>query len=822
MEAYATDEPVPSYSWAAEDHELISQSAEVRADGRIDVNLDSVIARNIAKNIAHVIQLQQEDLHSPPPSYEDQVILPITFDLQLNIVIQIVGSRGDVQPFVALGNELQIRGHRVRIATHDVFADFVTESGLEFFPIGGNPAELMAYMVKNPGLLPQMETLRSGEIQKKRAMVGTMLNGCWRSCIENDPRSNETFVADAIIANPPSFAHIHCAQALSIPLHLMFTMPWSSTRVFSHPLANMKPSGMDPSIANLVSFGVTEWLTWQGLGDVINKFRSTLDLDPIAMVQGPSLVESLKIPFTYCWSPALVPKPIDWPAHIDVCGFFFRDQPMYKPSEELMNFLDSGPAPVYIGFGSIVVDDPESLTNCVLKAVAGAGVRAIVSRGWSNLGGGSSKSKDIFYLDDCPHEWLFQHVAAVVHHGGAGTTACGLFNGRPTVVVPFFGDQPFWGDMIAKARAGPPAIPQTSLNARNLADAIRFCLTTEANEAAQNISLKMQTESGLNAAVESFHRHLPVQSMRCQIMPKQAAVWTYNKSKKQIQLSKAAVQTLINHSKIDIKHLRCHDVSPIVIENRRWDPLTGILSAAATTGSDMLRSTTGMVTNPYQEYKRRHPVVSSPSLTLSGTQPSSSTSSISSSSRQSDKRSGNPASTAVSMAGAFLGGFGKFTGTYFKGVVVDIPHAAAEGFRQVPRLYGEEPKDYGNIEGWKSGAVFGGRNFVDGMTDGFKGLVMEPIKGAKEEGALGAVKGIAKGTIGFATKIPSAGLGLVAYPFQGIAKSIESTVRSKTRKAVIHARLNEGFSSTRTQNLTQEEQGYIVRTFETLVCGTGT
>lgn len=125
---------------------------------------------------------------------------------------------------------------------------------------------------------------------------------------------------------------------------------------------------------------------------------------------------------------------------IDVCGFFFRDQPTYKPSEELMTFLESGSPPVYIGFGSIVVEEPQSLTNAVLRAVAGAGVRAIVSRGWSNLGGGSPNSKDVFYLDDCPHEWLFQHVAAVVHHGGAGTTACGLLNGRPTVVVPFFGE----------------------------------------------------------------------------------------------------------------------------------------------------------------------------------------------------------------------------------------------------------------------------------------------------------------------------------------------------------------------------------------------
>lgn len=230
------------------------------ANGRIDINLDSKIARTLAK----IIDLQQEDIHNPPPEYIDDLKHSTTFDLNLNIVIQIVGSRGDVQPFIALGNALQKHGHRVRIATHDVFANFVRESGLEFYPIGGDPAELMAYMVKNPGLIPQMKTLRDGEVQRKQAMVATMLDGCWRSCIQDDPLTHEPFVADAIIANPPSFAHVHCAQALGIPVHLMFTMPWSSTKAFPHPLANLNPSSMDPRTANWVSYGVVEWLTWQG------------------------------------------------------------------------------------------------------------------------------------------------------------------------------------------------------------------------------------------------------------------------------------------------------------------------------------------------------------------------------------------------------------------------------------------------------------------------------------------------------------------------------------------------------------------------------
>lgn len=122
----------------------------------------------------------------------------------------------------------------------------------------------------------------------------------------------------------------------------------------------------------------------------------------------------------------------------DVCGFFFRQPPDYTPPADLARFLESGPPPIYIGFGSIVIDDPQRMTSMLLEAIRKTGVRALISRGWSKLGG--PEVKDVMYLDDCPHEWLFQNVAAVIHHGGAGTTACGLLNGRPTTIVPFFGE----------------------------------------------------------------------------------------------------------------------------------------------------------------------------------------------------------------------------------------------------------------------------------------------------------------------------------------------------------------------------------------------
>ncbi|KAI7285140.1 sterol glucosyltransferase [Hortaea werneckii] len=239
MEPGSNRSEPPSYSEPNADNSS-TEGIDLRNDGRIDVECESRVGRALSR-----------------------------------LIPAVVGSRGDVQPFIALGCELQkSHGHRVRIATHGVFEDFGRQSDLEFFSIGGDPAELMAYIVKNPGLIPSMRSLKAGDIQKKRKTLAEMLRGCWRSCIEPDSQSGAPFVADAIIANPPSFAHIHCAQALGVPIHMMFTMPWSSTRAFAHPLANLKFSPRtDPNIANYISYGLVEWLTWQGMGDIIAASR---------------------------------------------------------------------------------------------------------------------------------------------------------------------------------------------------------------------------------------------------------------------------------------------------------------------------------------------------------------------------------------------------------------------------------------------------------------------------------------------------------------------------------------------------------------------
>ncbi len=195
---------------------------------------------------------------------------------RLNIVVMVIGSRGDIQPFLKVGKDLKEYGLRVRIATHPAFKDFVeNDSGLEFFSVGGDPAELMAFMVKNPGMIPTMETLKKGEVGRRREQMAEMFEGLWRACInatddEKDAANlkmmgqKAPFIADAIIANPPSFAHIHCAERLGIPLHLMFTFPYTPTQAFPHPLASIKKSNVDPGYANFMSYPLVEMMTWQG------------------------------------------------------------------------------------------------------------------------------------------------------------------------------------------------------------------------------------------------------------------------------------------------------------------------------------------------------------------------------------------------------------------------------------------------------------------------------------------------------------------------------------------------------------------------------
>lgn len=549
-----------------------------KRDGRLKLNINETVNRgflakllgtSLKQHLTSTGHPDHEGLCKPPasgvfgagqaPPRAEPAEIP-----RLNIVIMVIGSRGDIQPFVKVGKILGEKyGHRVRIATHPAFKDFVErDSGLEHFSIGGDPLELMVFMVKNPGLIPSFDTLKKGEVGRRRAQMAGMFEGFWSACVNDSGTTPESgidpFVADAIIANPPSFAHVHCAERLGVPLHIMFTFPYTPTTKFPHPLANIKTTNVDESYTNFMSYPLVELMTWQGLGDLCNHFRvKTLGLDPVSTIWAPGNLHRLKVPYTYLWSPGLVPKPQDWGPEIDIAGFVFLDlASSFEPPEDLERFLGSGEPPIYIGFGSIVVDDPGKFTSLVFDAVSRAGVRAVVSRGWGGFGTNIDVPSNVFMLDNVPHDFLFKRTKAVVHHGGAGTTAIGLKLAKPTVIVPFFGDQPFWGSMVAASGAGR-CLPYKHLTAQELAEGIKYCLSVEAQASVQKIADCIGADGdGAENAVKSFHASLPLQGpnpMRCSVLGNRVAAWQLKKSN--LRLSSLAAELLVQQGKVKYEQL---------------------------------------------------------------------------------------------------------------------------------------------------------------------------------------------------------------------------------------------------------------------------
>ncbi|KAJ4324887.1 hypothetical protein N0V84_003723 [Fusarium piperis] len=729
---------------------------------------------------------------------------------RLNIVIMVIGSRGDAQPFLKIGKVLkEDYGHRVRIATHPAFRDFVEkDSGLEFFSVGGDPSELMAFMVKNPGLIPTLETVKAGDIGRRRAAMAEMFDGFWRACVnatdDESDRQNlkmmgekDPFVADAIIANPPSFAHIHCAEALGIPVHLMFTFPYTPTQAFPHPLASIKSSNVDTGYTNFISYPLVEMMVWQGLGDLVNEFRvKTLALDPVSTLWAPGATYRLHVPFTYLWSPGLVPKPPDWGSEIDVSGFVFLDlASTFKPPKELEDFLEAGETPVYIGFGSIVVDDPDRFTQMIFKAVEMAGVRALVSKGWGGLGG-DDVPDNIFMLDNTPHDWLFPRVKACVIHGGAGTTAIALKCGKPTMIVPFFGDQHFWGKMVSSADVGPEPVPYKYLSPEKLAEGIKFCLTDKARDAAGEIAKRIAEEGdGATNAVKEFHRQLNLKDssiLRCSILKDQTAVWELKGTR--VRLSPLAADILVDNGLLSWKRLR-------LIRHVEWndfegpgEPVTGVAGSIAGTVGEAF---TGIVGVPYHWAKRtrsRRKKSKKGSTSNSKEQAKMNGNDAADSDNPVDATSLHTETTIGEIRGQYVGDVAsgvERTATAIAKAPVDLSMALAQGFHNAPRLYGDDTvRRPPRVTGFRSGLRAARFELVYGVYDGFTGVVRLPIRGAKENGAVGFVKGTGMGLTGLVLKNLAAIVGPVGYTLKGVVKQAE---RSKTpQKFIRRARIAQG------------------------------
>ncbi|RLN35605.1 sterol 3-beta-glucosyltransferase UGT80A2-like isoform X1 [Panicum miliaceum] len=320
-------------------------------------------------------------------------------------------------------------------------------------------------MVKNKGFLPATPS----EIPIQRKQIRDIIFSLLPACKDPDIDTGISFSADAIIANPaaygPQYTNSH-------NFHNALDFIARPTCEFPHPFSRVKQSA-----GYRLSYQIVDSFVWLGIRDMINDLQKRkLKLRPVTYLSGTHAYSN-DIPHAYIWSPYLVPKPKDWGPKIDVVGFCFLDLASnYEPPEPLLRRLGSGEKPIYIGFGSLPIPEPDKLTKIIVEALEITGQRGIINKGWGGLGN-LEESKDFVYvLDNVPHDWLFLQCKAVVHHGGAGTTAAGLKAACPTTIIPFFGDQFFWGSMVHTRGLGAPPVPVEQLQLHSLVDAIKFMI----------------------------------------------------------------------------------------------------------------------------------------------------------------------------------------------------------------------------------------------------------------------------------------------------------------------------------------------------------
>ena len=416
----------------------------------------------------------------------------------MKITIFAAGSQGDIQPCITLSRGLQKAGYHVSLAAPEDFADFIQKHDVDFYPLRGDVQKIMASDTGRKF----METGGANPIKSIRAMrtmiapvMMRMLEDAYKACLN----------ADALICLgvfSPFGQSI--AEAVNIPIINIEPTPLLPTRFFPAPSWPVQRNlgGLHNYISGVAMLGVI----WQWYRPFVHDFRQRLGLPVCNAAQFYHALRST--PMLGVYSPSIIPPPVDWPASVQVTGYFFLDtQADWQPSPELKAFLEAGNPPVYIGFGSMAGRNPEKLAELALGALAESGQRGLLLTGWGGLRA-ELVPDNVFVLDSAPHSWLFPRMAAVVHHGGAGTTAEGLRAGVPSVIIPFAFDQFFWGARVKELGLGPNPIPQKHLTADRLGNAIRIAVKdSKIRQRANSYGAAIRAENGIANAVEIIKRY---------------------------------------------------------------------------------------------------------------------------------------------------------------------------------------------------------------------------------------------------------------------------------------------------------------------------
>ena len=412
----------------------------------------------------------------------------------MKIAIVASGTRGDVQPYIALGAGLAQAGHWVRLITTDDFELLAVEAGLDFCSSGASIEAMLQSpewqgVTDSGNFLTILRHMNRAMQQHAHVFAAKMPELCAGM--------------DLIVAGAGGIGGaFSVAEHFGIPIVQAYVFPLTPTSTFASPIAPIDSLG---GLGNRASFHALQQALWQTtrISDVLT--RRALGMSRTGVAAPFGKLARTGSPVLYGYSRHVLPRPHDWGAHVQVTGYWFLDPPStWTPPRDLIDFLQAGSPPVYIGFGSMSNRDPHEAGRLALEALALTGQRGVIASGWGGLAQ-DDVPDTVYRLTSIPHGWLFPHMAAVVHHGGAGTTAAGLRAGVPSIIIPFMGDQAFWGRQVARLGVGTAPIPRKRLTASALASAIRETLENSAMRSrAADLGARIRAETGVQAAVEQI------------------------------------------------------------------------------------------------------------------------------------------------------------------------------------------------------------------------------------------------------------------------------------------------------------------------------
>ncbi len=399
----------------------------------------------------------------------------------MHITILALGSTGDILPYTALGRGLKESGHQIRFITFEGFGLDVKKLELDFHSIPGDPRSLIAQGGSN--ILTMARSFGSLAQEYTRVL--------------SEPHLRET---DLLINQLPGgiFGH-DLADSSGIPMILAAVIPLARTDAF--PLMGF-PQIPLPGY-NRSTYTIGEGVVWLMFRKVINRWRiQELGLSGISRMEYFGSGGTGGCPILNGFSPKVVERPADWGENVHITGYWFPDDPDWQPPSALVNFIERGQPPIFIGFGSMPVKNPTQTTKTILRALKLTNQRAILHAGWSGLGD-QGLPDNIFKIDYAPYSWLFPKMALVIHHGGSGTTAFGLRAGVPSCAIPILGfDQVYWGNRIADLGAGPSPVPIRYLTVEKLSKVIRQATSNPAfRQKAASLGERIRRENGIENAV---------------------------------------------------------------------------------------------------------------------------------------------------------------------------------------------------------------------------------------------------------------------------------------------------------------------------------